>query len=69
MSETTDTEAAMNGFRSESVPPSERPGHERLDGDDPTIATRVEDPEGEEWFVVGNDVGVVCTTDPAPLER
>ncbi|WP_135366641.1 hypothetical protein [Halosimplex halophilum] len=65
----TNHESASDRFRSERVPSDERPGHEQVDGDDPTIATHIEDPEGTEWFIVGNDTGVVCTSNPVPIER
>lgn len=45
MSETHDSETGVSAFGRvpECVPPNERLYHERLDGDDPAVATHLED--------------------------
>jgi len=68
MNDTHDTQTRASSHSREAVPPEKRPGHERRSGDDPIVETVIEDGEGNEWFTVGNETGVICTVDPVTVE-
>lgn len=69
MSDTHDYQTRASTYSREAVPTDKRPGHERRSGDDPVVEMEVEDGEGNEWFTVGNGIGVVCTLDPVDVRQ